>query len=259
MQYLAEMLSGAARQWVIVSIVLLAACGAEVSQPTEPAIELVDQKVGSHQLQFTVPKGWQHLDLGGIQSFRGSGALLEMEDLGTYSRSGLTKHIEQAQRLYRGGNRLAAQEHLKRLPFFQGAFLKSDDWRQVEPFWKTLMRGQEQDQPERVKQAYQQVLTILSQQPRTDFETVTRKLLDIEDRNGQRDIAEWEIVSIDGRKAVLVETWDKLSHSMKQKRLFILNEDNILSLRVRSGPYEDIVAPFDQITASIEFQTDGEA
>lgn len=240
---------------------LLTACEGDVSQPlqhaTEPAVEWVDKKVGAHQLRFLVPKGWQYLDQGSTQTLRKDGAVLVLEDLGTYSKSGTAQHITQAQELYRGGDKLAAQEHLKRLPNLQTVFLKTDDWRHVEPHWRTLVHSQEQGQVERITEAYDQTLLILSRQPETDFEAVANKLLRIEDRNRQRDIASRDIVSIDGRKAVRVETWDKLSHSMKTKHLFVLNQDNILGMSVRLGRYEDIAPAFDQITASIQFPIKG--
>ena len=237
---------------------LLTACAEEVSRPAEPSLDWVDKQVGAHQLRFLVPKGWQHLDQGAIQTFRKAGALLELKDLGIYSRPGVMRHIEHAQDLYLKGEPLAAQEHLKRLPYLQAAFLKTDDWLKVAAHWRILTQRQAQGETQRIVQAYDEVLNLLSYQPDTDFESVTEKLLDIEDRNSQRDVSNQEILSIDGRKAVLVETWDELSHSMKMQHLFVLNKDSILGMNVRLGRYEDVAQAFEQITASLRFPMDNE-
>ena len=232
-------------------------CGENPSQSAQTADVQIEKLVGIHQLKFIVPRGWQHLDQGATQAFRNPGALLELDDLGTFSRLDIIDHIKAAQALYANGEPLAAQEHLKRLPFIQAAFLKAEDWLRVEDNWHNLTERQERDRPRDVKAAYKQVLNSLYQQPKTDLSLVARKLLQIEDRSGQREVSQENAFSIDGRKAVLIETWDRLSHSMKKQHLFVLNEGNILALTVRLGPYDSVAQPFNEIATSLTFATAG--
>ena len=233
----------------------LSGCAEDRSQPVKPATVRVEKQIGLHQLRFSVPHGWQHLDQGATQAFRNAGALLELQDLGTFSRLATIRHVEQAQDLYSKGESLAAQEHLKRLPYLQAAFLKAEDWLRVENSWRQLTQQQERARPKDINQAYEQVLSMLYQQPKSDLAAVAEMLLQLEDRSGQREVARQSELSIDGRKAVLIETWDRLSHSMQQPNLFVRNEGNILRLSVRLGSYDSVAEPFDQIARSLSFST----
>jgi len=239
----------------LASLASFSGCGENLPKPEQTADVRIEKLVGIHQLNFIVPQGWQHLDQGASQAFRNAGALLELHDLGTFSRLDIIDHIKAAQELYANGEPLAAQEHVKRLPYIQAAFLKAEDWLRVEDSWRTLTERQERDRPRDVKSAYEQVLNSLYQQPKTDLSLVAEKLLQIEDRNGQREVSQENALSIDGRKAVLIDTWDRLSHSMKKQHLFVLNEGNILALTVRLGPYDSVAQPFNEIARSLTFAT----
>ena len=229
-------------------------CGNETASTEQSAsTDPVATTIGHHKLRFTVPRGWQHLQQGATQSLRRSGALLEFTDLGTFSWSGVKRQIKEAQRLTASGDTVAAQALLKQLPYLQALFLNADSWHDVRPLWETLTHRQGTTPLPKVADSYAKLLRHLAYQPDVDFQAVTSKLLQLKNPHGQREEASRRVFDVDGRPAIEVTTWDKLSHTMHRSYLFVLNGDNILQLRVTLGTQDTYAPAFNEIVSSLRF------
>ncbi len=230
----------------------LGGCVEEPSSVQHAEVATIQTEVGVHAVRFALPIGWQHLEQGSVQQLRGAGALLELQDLGSYSWSGIKAHIQQARSLSEQGKLLPAQERLKKLPDLQALFLETNDWHEIEHLWLLLLHRQVSEGKAVALASYDALLRAIAYQTEINFEAVTTRLLAAEDPHGQREEAERTSLQVSGRRALQVTTWHKLSHNGKKRYLYILNGNNILLLSVKLGADARYGPAFDTIVASLE-------
>ena len=65
-----------------------------------------------------------------------------------------------------------------------------------------------------------------------------------------------ENVAVDGRGALLIDTWDRLNHTQRFRHVFVLNEGNLLLARMELGRFEEMEAAFDDLVASLSFRAE---
>jgi hypothetical protein len=71
--------------------------------------------------------------------------------------------------------------------------------------------------------------------------------------NERREIAVTDTLTIDGRAARLVDTWDKVSHQYRKRYLLVLNGRTLLVMYTMQGKFDNMAAAFDRMTASLTF------
>jgi hypothetical protein len=75
-------------------------------------------------------------------------------------------------------------------------------------------------------------------------------LLREDERRGEASRHHWQI---DGRDAVTVDTWDRLSHEYRKRFVFVNNERSLLAISMMPGQLEAMEEAFDTLTASLSF------
>ena len=230
----------------MLAVVLAVACA---PPPPDP----VAVTVGVHEVELLVPDGWQHYDHGREQRFEKGFPQFTLADMGPATREGFKREIAYARDLYRRGQAADARDWLGRLRL-RRAFPSEERWKVfVEP-WNVVWRGGRgrNGDAEAVERAYTAVLAQVSGLPDPDLPTIARVMLDEMGHDERHDIAEQEAMAIDGRAALRVDTWDRLSHDFRQRHVFILNGGNVLVARTELGKFEDMEAAFDALVASLE-------
>jgi len=91
------------------SVALALACGCSGSHAAR--VQVAD--VGRHQVRFTIPDGWEHLDHGRAQLLRLGEAQLTLADLGPVSAEAMARELEGARALWLSGRRLDAFERVR--------------------------------------------------------------------------------------------------------------------------------------------------
>lgn len=71
--------------------------------------------------------------------------------------------------------------------------------------------------------------------------------------DGRRENAWRDTLEINGRRARLVHTWDRVSHQYPRRYLFVENDRSLLVIYTQSGQYEKMETAFNELTASIAF------
>jgi hypothetical protein len=69
----------------------------------------------------------------------------------------------------------------------------------------------------------------------------------------RREVKSRRTVTIDGRDAVDVETWNRLDHTNPQRILFVRNDGDLLALHTAGMALDDTLAAFDAIRGSLHF------
>ena len=88
-----------------------------------------------------------------------------------------------------------------------------------------------------------------------DLAALVENLFPFIETAAHREIAERNPVELDGRQAIRVETWDRLSHDHRQSFLFVLNEGNLFVLRMEMGKYAEMKPAFETLAGSLEFHS----
>ena len=86
-----------------------------------------------------------------------------------------------------------------------------------------------------------------------DLERAIERAMVILREDGRREEASREILIISGRGAMVVDTWDHVSHQYRKRYLFVLNDRSLLVVYTMSGQFENMEPAFNELTASIAF------
>lgn len=225
--------------------------GACSTSPTEP--ESLALNIGVHRVQLIVPPGWQHIDHGREHRFEHGQSRVSLADMGPATRDAFLREIDHARDLFRRGQQEDARALLSELrprPLFPS----EQRWSTFQAAWREIRRKNRAGRPldaETVERSYAEVLAEIDSLPQPDMGTLAEAALESLGHDERYDIALEEARAIDGHEALLVDTWDRLSHDHRRRHLFVLDEGNLLVARMEMGRFEEMAAAFDALVASI--------
>lgn len=245
-----EWARSAAAQVALLSGLLLA-IGCAPDPPPAPK----PLTVGVHEVELVVPPGWQHYDHGRQQRFEHGIEQISLTDLGPATPGGLQREITHARELFRRGQREDARAHLAGLRL-RSAFPSVQRWESFMGPWRQIRSGGTAD-PEALEQAYTEVLAQVAALPTPDMATIAARALAELGHDERRDVASERAMAVDGRQALLVDTWDRLSHASRKRHVFILNEGNLLVARMELGTFAEMEPAFEALMASLHLPTGG--
>jgi hypothetical protein len=233
---------------LLTAALLAAGCAGPGSEP--PAL-----KVGVHVVRLGVPEGWQHVDHGREQRFERELNQISLADMGPATAEGFRREILHSRELFRAGQHMDARTVLGALRL-RPSFPSERRWSAFVSAWYTLRDVGREDRPldtGAIERAYADVLAEIDALPRTDIATLAELVLEELGHDERYDIALEEARAIDGRDALLIDTWDRLSHDLRKRHLFILNNGNLLVARMELGRFAESVEAFDALTGSLRF------
>lgn len=73
------------------------------------------------------------------------------------------------------------------------------------------------------------------------------------EKDNRREEASRDTLEIPRRPAMVVDTWDHVSHEYRKRYLFALNKGRLLTVYTMSGQFEKMEPSFNEIAASIAF------
>jgi hypothetical protein len=230
---------------------LLLTCACSAPQP-----DPLPLTIGAHEVQLVIPAHWERFDHGRKQRFEIETLRISLADMGPVTREGFHFEIVRARELYRLGQLEDARTLLSTLQL-RPAFPSEQRWTSFAMPWNKIRRaGLERVplEPSAVESAYTEVLVEIDALPKPDMASLASAVLERIGHDQLRDIAEQRAMAIDGRGALLIDTWDRLNHTGRLRHVFVLNEGNLLLARMEMGRFAEMEAAFDDLVASLSFR-----
>lgn len=85
------------------------------------------------------------------------------------------------------------------------------------------------------------------------FDWALERALEKLGENDRREIASLDTLEVSGRDAMMVETWDLVSHQYPKRYLLVINQGNMLGLYTMQGQFELMEPAFTNLAGSLAF------
>jgi hypothetical protein len=238
------------RRALVVALAGLAlACSERASEP-EPVIV----KAGVHRVSLIVPDGWHHYDHGREHRFESSACDIVLEDAGPATPAAWRREIEAARDLFLQGRQPDAAELLDRLDL-RRVFRDDRVRRSVAPDILTVRGGGTLDT---VRAAYSRLLGTASEQPTPGLASLAHSELERLNHDGRREIEIDQHFWVDGKDAHLIVTWQRMTHDLRRRHVFVINIGHLFILWTEMGIESYLDPAFATMLDSLEFIDDDE-
>jgi hypothetical protein len=226
------------------------ACAPEPEGP--PPLVL---NVGIHDISLALPEGWIHLDHGLEHRFQNDLRHIAISDLGPVTPEGYQREINHARELFRDYRLEDAKAHLDSIQLLAG-FSSARHWAEVSGVYHVALDGglKRDSTRQEVEDAYTSLIQQVERMERSGLPSLVERLLPTLDTAAHREVASQQHLTIGGRDGMRVETWDKMTHESRLSFLFVLNEENMLVLRMAFGKQPDMQEAYDLMADSLRFQ-----
>lgn len=224
---------------------VLPGCGAP-----DPPRELV---VGSHAVRVSIPAGWEVLDQGRQILIRKASAVLVLQDLGPAGPPGIRREVERAQDLWRAGRVHEAQWRMKNVPVPRDLFPTPAHSQAFWATWSKVSSAPSQTAYADLELVFAAILAHIDAMPPRELPTLADAGLAGLGHDQRRDVKARRPRTIDGREALDMETWNRLTHASPQRLLFVLNDGYLLALRTEPGADRETVKVFEAMLDTLQF------
>jgi hypothetical protein len=234
----------------VVATVASAACRAESPTP-RPGESFVT--VGRHRVAFRVPAGWKGVG-GGREHHVERGILrITLADRGPVEGAAFAREIERARAVWRRGRREDARAVLMALRL-KWAFPSEEAWESFRGPWNEAYWLHEDVPPADLEYAFGRVLYQILRLPPPDLETCVDWALPGMGHDTRQEIAGRRRAVIDGRDALWIDTWDRLSHGHRRRYLFVVSDGHLLVVRSARGYLGPLEEALDAVVGSLRFE-----
>jgi hypothetical protein len=208
--------------------------------------------VGLHDLELVAPEGWQHYDHGLQHRFENGSSHMTLTDHGAVFPKSFLREIRQARDLFHQERSMDARAILHRLSL-RSAFPSQESWEAFDNQWRVLRRigGSRPIVPDEVESAFTQAMAQIEALPAPGFTSVAIEALEGMFQGAHRELAQQQAMAVSGHDALLIDTWDRLTHDNRKSYLFVLNKGNLLVVRMESGRFPEMEPAFNSIVATI--------
>jgi len=234
----------------VLVLLLATACANETVQEEPRPVRLT---IGIHDVALNLPVGWQHLDHGLEHRFHRDLHQISIADIGPVTREGYLREINHARELFDNNQAEDARAHLGKIQL-SSAF-STQRWKEISSSWYQAKDGGLRKKLTRfdVDVAYSTVLKEVRWLETPPLPTLVERVLPTLDSGVHREVAQRNPLEIDGLPGVRIETWDRLSHDHHQSYVFVLNQGNMLVVRMELGKSAEVQPAFDALVASLKF------
>lgn len=231
---------------LVALIGLVPACGS--SGP-----ESVKVSVGAHRVSFAVPDGFQHYDHAREQRLESGDGDIVLTDLGPVTAEGYLSVVKNARELFLRGRREDAKQVLGRLDPFPGI----DDHARWRPIADALLSVSRDAPDAEIVQAFDTASALLEDLPPSDFRALADRALQGLGHGPRRDVEREEKLLVDGRPARRIVTWQRMTHDVRRRYVFVVNRGHLLVIRTGRGLDEALAPAFSAVVRSLRFLEPG--
>jgi hypothetical protein len=226
-------------------VATLVGCGPAVPPP-------VTVQVGVHRVSFAVPDGFVHYDHGREQRLERTEGDLVITDLGPVTTDGYRRVIDEARGLSRAGQPDDAATLLRDLRLWT-VFSDDETTREV---LQTVDRIANSRSETEVETAFDSLEGLVGGLPPPVLRELAYRALDDLDHDDRRDIEREARLHLGGRDALQITTWQRLTHDLRRRHIFVLDRGNLLVIRTDMGRDEVLGPAFEELRRSFSFADD---
>lgn len=234
---------------LLIAALLLAGC-------SEPTPERSQAQVGAHDISFDAPLGWQRHDQEDGLFFKKEIAQIYVNDAGPVTVAKFKREIERAREVFRNGSLEQANDILNALNL-RSYFTSIERWESFSDSLseaRALGSGRTYHDPDAIERAYTELLVQVASLPDRDITSLAIEALANYEPLDRRSIQSQSALVVDGQRAMLINTWDKLNHVQPMRYVFVINDGSFLVIRTGLGLFADIEPAFEALVASLRFQ-----
>jgi hypothetical protein len=211
----------------------------------------IELRVGVHHVTVRVPRGWERVDYGQRQVFQHGLARIVLADFGLVEPVGYLREIETAQDLWSRGQALDARDRLAKLRLLPASFASHDAYEAIWGATYDLRRTLEHGTPAEGEASFRDLIDALQRLPAPSVEDLADVALRVFGHDQRREIANKTHRQVGGREALVIDTWDRLSHEDRKRYVLAINEGSLLLAATEQGVFAEVEEAFDALVASI--------
>jgi len=209
--------------------------------------------VGGHTVQLVVPEGWERIDYGQRQVFRHLEERIVLVDFGPVEGPGYVREIDAVRDLWRRGQRPDARVRLDELQLLPFSFGSRAHYLRVHALLGRARQIIDHGPETELDWTLSTLADTIAVLPTPGMEAFVEYALDRLGPDRRREILPPEATQIGGREALVVDTWDRMSHAQRKRQTLILNAGRLLVVAVEQGRLESTPRAYAALVQSLEF------
>jgi hypothetical protein len=219
-------------------------------QKSVPTQRLV---VGGHTVRLVVPEGWERIDYGQRQVFRQLEERIVLVDFGPVAGEGYVREIDAVRDLWKSGQRPDARVRLDALQLLPFSFGNRAEYLRVHALLVHAQQVIDQGPETECEWRLTTLADTIAALPDPPLEAFVEYALDRLGPDRRREILPPEPTRIGEREALVVDTWDRLSHTQRRRHTLILNGGRLLVVAIEQGMLESTPPAYAALVQSLEF------
>jgi len=210
--------------------------------------------LGEHHLSVRVPEGWQVLEFGREARMRRGEVVLALGDLGPAGPEGIQREVERAQALWRGDQERDARWVLRRVPVPDELFGTQVQRTAFWADWSQVSQAPEGADPYTIDEAFERIRENVASLAQPDLRTLAGTIVGQIEPPARREVAASHARLVAGRPAVVVRTWDRLTHDHPRRVAIVLDGGYALKVDIEAGTMALAGPAFEGLLDSLRFQ-----
>jgi hypothetical protein len=223
---------------------MVAGCGARNS---------AEYTIGEQRVSVNIPAGWEAFDEGKQIRIHKAPADVVLRDLGAAGPKGYRHEVEQARELWRKGRGDEARARMHRMELPHDQLEARTDGNSFRDAWYGVVEAPKEAAFAELSPWFETIVAGIDALPPPDLRAVADASLAKLGHDARRDVKSRITATIDGRDALDVETWNRLSHATPQRLLFVLNDGYLLAFYTGQGADTDAMTAFETMRAGLHF------
>ena len=244
---------GRPRALLTLALCWAAALGACSPRPVRHTFTL-----GAERVSVATPAGWEIVDRGSAVILRKADMELRLETIGAVGPVGIRREVESARRLWREGRGQDARWRLRTVRVPDAMFASTE---QREAFWAAWSEVSNEGADYRTAESgFEHVLSSVAGLPPMEPDALADAWLAHDDPDRRRDVAQRRARTVDGRPAIVIDTWLRFDHTQRRRIALVFDNGYALALQTGQGafgpgPFAPQALMVDLILRSLRFET----
>lgn len=207
--------------------------------------------VGVFQVSVATGPDWRHVDQGRRHLLRHDPVQLVIEDLGPVGRDGIRREIERARTLWRRGQVGEARSVMTMIPVASELFATPEHRRAFWDTWNEVSSAPDDIDAVAAGERFDRLLDAVAALRERPADQVIDDALATMGEDQRRRVAWRQRRMVSGRDAVVIQTWNRLSHDHPRRFALIMDSGRLLVLRTEQGPWQPALVAFDPVLRSL--------
>ena len=210
--------------------------------------------LGEHHLSVRVPDGWQVLEFGREARMSQGAVTLTLGDLGPAVPEGIQREVDRAHALWKSGHDRDARWVLGRIPVPDELFGTQVQRTAFWADWSEVLQAPDDTDPDRVDEAFERIRADVASLAQPDLGTLAGAIVGKMEPPDRREVAATHPRLVAGRPAVVIRTWDRLTHEHPRRVAIVLDGGYALKVDIEGGTMDLAGPAFEGLLDSLRFE-----